>query len=150
MVSRKGVLVDPAKIEAVSNWERPTTPTEVRSFVGLIGYYRRFVQDFAKIVGPLTRLTRKIEKFEWTEKCEESFQELKRRLVSAPVLTLPDGKGEFVIYSDTSHKGLGLLNWKSVLILKSEFKISELKLSELKLSGDIYQEIISGLKETFR
>ncbi|KAL8155572.1 hypothetical protein AgCh_000818 [Apium graveolens] len=74
---------------------------------GLAGYYRRFVQDFAKIAGPLTRLTRNTEKFVWTEKCEESFQEVKRRLVSALVLALPDGKGEFVIYSDISLKGLG-------------------------------------------
>ena len=80
-MSNKGVLVDPTKIEAVSNWERTTTPTEVRSFVGLAGYYRRFMQDFAKIVGPLTRLTRKTEKFVWTEKYEESFQELKKRRV---------------------------------------------------------------------
>ncbi|KAL8098228.1 hypothetical protein AgCh_031109 [Apium graveolens] len=86
---------------------RPTTPTEVRSFVGLVGYYGRFVQDFGKIAGPLTRLTQKTEKFVWTEKYEEIFQELKRRLVSAPVLALPDGKGEFLIYSDASHKGLG-------------------------------------------
>ncbi|KAL8091815.1 hypothetical protein AgCh_034175 [Apium graveolens] len=107
VVSSKGILVDLAKIEVVSNWERPTTPTEVRSFMGLAGYYRRFVQDFAKIAGVLTRLTRKTKKFIWTEKYEESFQELKRRLVSALVLTLPDGKGEFVIYSDASHKGLG-------------------------------------------
>ncbi|KAL8124244.1 hypothetical protein AgCh_012039 [Apium graveolens] len=77
VVSSKGVLVDPAKIEALSNWERPTTPIEVRSFMGLAGYYRRFMQDFAKIAGPLTRLTRKTEKFVWTEKCEENFQELK-------------------------------------------------------------------------
>ncbi|XP_074323763.1 uncharacterized protein LOC141660677 [Apium graveolens] len=95
VVSSEGVLVDPAKIEAVTNWERPTTPTEIRSFLGLAGYYRRFVKDFAKILGPLTRLTRKTEKFVWTEKCEESFQELKRRLVTAPVLALPDGKGDF-------------------------------------------------------
>ncbi|KAL8119802.1 hypothetical protein AgCh_017061 [Apium graveolens] len=107
VINKEGVLVDPSKIEAVSNWERPTTPTEVRSFIGLAGYYRRFVQDFAKIAAPLTRLTRKTEKFEWTEKCENSFQELKKRLVTAPVLALPDGKGDFVIYSDASHKGLG-------------------------------------------
>ncbi|KAL8125862.1 hypothetical protein AgCh_013241 [Apium graveolens] len=106
-INKEGVLVDPSKIEAVSNWERLTIPTEVRSFIGLAGYYRRFVQDFAKIAAPLTRLTRKIEKFEWTEKCENSFQELKKRLVTAPVLALPDGKGDFVIYSDASHKGLG-------------------------------------------
>ncbi|KAL8147279.1 hypothetical protein AgCh_004847 [Apium graveolens] len=98
--------IKPEDIPKTAFRTRPTTPTEVRSFVGLAGYYRRFVQDFAKIAGPLTRLTRKAEKFVWTEKCEESFQELKRRLVSAPVLALPDGKGEFVIYSDTSLKGL--------------------------------------------
>ncbi|KAL8148600.1 hypothetical protein AgCh_005816 [Apium graveolens] len=105
--SKEGILVDPAKIEAVANCEQPSTPTEVRSFIGLAGYYRRFVKDFAKIAGPLTRLTRKTEKFVWLEKCEESFQELKKRLVSAPVLALPDDKGNFVIYSDVSHKGLG-------------------------------------------
>ncbi|KAL8134564.1 hypothetical protein AgCh_009546 [Apium graveolens] len=67
----------------------------------------RFVQDFTKIAAPLTRLTRKTEKFEWTEKCEDIFQELKKRLVTAPVLALPDGKGDFMIYSVASHKGLG-------------------------------------------
>ena len=107
IVSSEGISVDPAKVEAVANWEQPKTPTEVRSFLGLAGYYRRFVQDFSKIAAPLTRLTRKNEKFEWTPKCEESFQELKKRLISAPVLTLPDETGNFVIFSDASHKGLG-------------------------------------------
>ncbi|KAL8115612.1 hypothetical protein AgCh_022203 [Apium graveolens] len=78
VINEEGVLVDPSKTEVVSNWERKTTPTEVRSFIGLAGYYHRFVQDFAKIVAPLTRLTHKNEKFEWIEKCEISFQELKK------------------------------------------------------------------------
>ncbi|XP_063942643.1 uncharacterized protein LOC135150309 [Daucus carota subsp. sativus] len=107
IVSRDGIKVDPAKIEAIMNWERPKTPTEIRSFLGLAGYYRRFVQDFSRIATPLTKLTRKNEKFIWNEKCEESFQELKKRLVSAPVLSLPDDQGNFVIYSDASYKGLG-------------------------------------------
>ena len=107
IVGSEGIRVDPAKIEAVMNWERPKTPTEVRSFMGLARYYRRFVKDFSKIAVPLTILTRKNEKFEWTNKCEKSFQELKQKLVTAPVLALPDDQGDFVIYSDASHKGLG-------------------------------------------
>ncbi|KAL8148668.1 hypothetical protein AgCh_005870 [Apium graveolens] len=94
VVNKEGVLVDPSKIEVISNLERPTTPTEVRSFITLAGYYRRFIQDFSKIATPLTRFTRKTEKFEWMEKCENNFQELKKRLV----------------YSDPSHKGLGKAN----------------------------------------
>ncbi|OKX69894.1 hypothetical protein AXD71_14845, partial [Listeria monocytogenes] len=107
VVSNEGIKVDPSKIEAVLNWDRPRTPTEVRSFLGLAGYYRRFVQDFAKIATPLTKLTRKNEKFIWNERCEESFQELKTRLVTAPVLALPDDQGNFVIFSGASRKGLG-------------------------------------------
>ena len=102
VVSNEGIKVDPSKIEAVMNWDRPRTPTEVRSFLGLAGYYRRFVQDFAKIATPLTKLTRKNDRFIWNEKCEESFQELKTRLVTTPVLALPDDQGNFVIFSNAS------------------------------------------------
>uniref|UniRef100_A0A2N9HUA0 CCHC-type domain-containing protein n=1 Tax=Fagus sylvatica TaxID=28930 RepID=A0A2N9HUA0_FAGSY len=107
VISRDGITVDPSKIEAVVNWVRPTNVSEVRSFLGLAGYYRRFVEGFSCIATPLTRLTRKNAKFEWTNECERSFQELKERLVSAPVLTIPSSSGGFVIYSDASHKGLG-------------------------------------------
>ncbi|BBG96680.1 transposable element gene [Prunus dulcis] len=72
-----------------------------------LGYYRRFVEGFASIAAPLTRLTRKDVAFEWTEECEQSFQELKKRLTTAPVLALPDNAGNFVIYSDASLQGLG-------------------------------------------
>ncbi|KAL8088747.1 hypothetical protein AgCh_038509 [Apium graveolens] len=101
----EGVKVDPIKIEAIISWERPKTPTEVRSFLGLAGYYRKFFKDFSKIARPLTKLTRKNQKFEWNAECEDSFQELKQRLVIAPVLVLPDNQGDFVIFSDASHKG---------------------------------------------
>ena len=73
VVNKEGIKVDPAKIEAVINWERPKTPIEARCFMGLAGNYRRFVQDFAKIATPLTKLTRKNEKFEWTKNCEKSI-----------------------------------------------------------------------------
>ena len=89
VVSTDGIYVDPQKVEAVANWEQPTTVTEVRSFLGLAGYYRRFIEGFSKIAGPLHCLTRKGVKFEWTDMCEGSFQTLKEKLTSAPVLTLP-------------------------------------------------------------
>ena len=107
VISKDGITVNPNKIEAVVNWDRPTNVSEVRSFLGLTGYYRRFVEGFSRIAAPLTQLTWKNVKFEWKEECEKSFQELKQRLVIASVLTIPSGTGSFVIYSDVSHKGLG-------------------------------------------
>ncbi|KAA0060279.1 pol protein [Cucumis melo var. makuwa] len=107
VVSKAGVSVDPAKIEAVTGWTRPSTVSEVRSFLGLVGYYRRFVENFSRIATPLTQLTRKGAPFVWSKACEDNFQNLKQKLVTAPVLTVPDGSGSFVIYSDASKKGLG-------------------------------------------
>ncbi|KAA0060263.1 ty3-gypsy retrotransposon protein [Cucumis melo var. makuwa] len=107
VVSKAGVSVDPAKIEAVTSWPRPSTVSEVRSFLGLAGYYRRFVENFSRITTPLTQLTRKGAPFFWSKTCEDSFQNLKQKLVTAPVLTVPDGSGSFLIYSDASEKGLG-------------------------------------------
>ena len=121
MVSADGIYVDPQKVEAVVYWEQPTTVTEVRSFLGLAGYYRRFIERFSKIAGPLHGLTRKGVKFEWTDRCEESFQTLKQRLSSAPVLTLPEGNEGFEVYSDASHQGLGcvLMQHKRVVAYTS-------------------------------
>ncbi|RVX08770.1 Transposon Tf2-2 polyprotein [Vitis vinifera] len=89
VVSNDGISVDPGKVDAVANWRRPSTVTEIRSFLGLAGYYRRFIEGFSKIALPLTKLTQKGVKFEWSDDCECSFQELKNRLVSAPILTIP-------------------------------------------------------------
>nr|GFC00230.1 reverse transcriptase [Tanacetum cinerariifolium] len=107
IVSAEGITMDPAKVEAITKWPRPTSVTEVRSFLGLAGYYRRFVEGFSRLALPLTKLMRKGENFVWNEEREKSFEELKQRLVSAPVLTLPSGSGGFQIYSDASKKGLG-------------------------------------------
>ncbi|KAA0057152.1 ty3-gypsy retrotransposon protein [Cucumis melo var. makuwa] len=98
---------NPANIEVVTSLPRPSTVSEVCSFLGLAGYYRRFEEDFSCITSSLTQLTRKGSPFVWNPACETSFQELKQKLVSAPVPTVLDGSGSFVIYSDASKKGLG-------------------------------------------
>ena len=86
-MSASGMSVDPEKDEAVMSWERPKSVFEIRSFLGLAGYYRRFIEDFSRIAAPMTRLTRKEVKFDWDDRCEEAFQELKRRLTSALMST---------------------------------------------------------------
>ena len=90
MVSHEGISVDPTKVEVVTNWERPKNVFEVHSFLGLARYYRRFVENFSQIACPMTRLTHKGVNFDWNDKCEESFQELKRRLTTTPVLITPN------------------------------------------------------------
>ncbi|WVZ83914.1 hypothetical protein U9M48_031009 [Paspalum notatum var. saurae] len=107
IITAEGVTVDPEKVEAVMEWPQPTNVSEVRSFIGLAGFYRRFIGGFAKIAKPMTALQKKGARFEWTEACEKSFQELKAKLTSAPVLVLPDIHRDFVIYCDASRQGLG-------------------------------------------
>ncbi|GKC16179.1 putative reverse transcriptase domain-containing protein [Tanacetum coccineum] len=99
----QGIHVDPAKIESIKNWAAPTTPTEIRQFLRLAGYYRRFIEGFSKIAKPLTKLTKKTVKFSWDEDEEEAFQLLKEKLCSTPILALPDGNEDFVVYCDASH-----------------------------------------------
>ncbi|EOY03078.1 Retrotransposon protein, putative [Theobroma cacao] len=107
VVSKDGIQVDSKKIEAVEKWPRPTSVTEIRSFVGLAGYYRRFVKDFSKIVAPLTKLTCKDAKFEWSDAYENSFEKLKACLTIAPVLSLPQGTRGYMVFCDASRVGLG-------------------------------------------
>ncbi|KAJ0578350.1 putative nucleotidyltransferase, Ribonuclease H [Helianthus annuus] len=107
VINKDGVLVDPTKVEAVTNWVPPKNPSEVRSFLGLAGYYRRFIQDFSRIALPLTKLTKKNEKFVWGPEQEKAFQTLRSRLSDAQILTLPKGSEDFVVYTDVSHQGLG-------------------------------------------
>nr|GEY22492.1 putative reverse transcriptase domain-containing protein [Tanacetum cinerariifolium] len=94
-------------IEAVKNWASPTTPTEIRQFVGLTGYYRRFIKDFSKIAKSLTILTQKDKKFVWGEDQKMAFQILKQKLYEAPIIALQEGNDDFVIYCDASIHGLG-------------------------------------------
>ncbi|KAK1679511.1 hypothetical protein QYE76_040359 [Lolium multiflorum] len=107
IISKEGIAVDPSKVAAVTEWEPPKNVGEIRSFLGLAGYYRRFIENFSKIAKPMTELLKKEKKFAWTDACEASFQELKKRLVSAPILCLPDLEKEFQVYCDASHQGLG-------------------------------------------
>lgn len=156
VVSKDGIKVDPAKIEAVSKWEQPKNPTEIRSFLGYAGYYRRFVKDFAKIATLLTKLTRKNEKFIWDEKCEESFQELKKRSVTALVLALPDEGGNFFIYSDASLKGLGcvLMQHDKVIAYASrqlkpheqKYPVHDLELAAIIFALKLWRHYLYGEK----
>ena len=99
--------MDPKKVEVVSNWPRPTNVTEIRSFLGMAGYYRRFVKDFSRISTPMTRLIRKQVKFEWDDICEQSFQKLKDCLTIALVLALPTDQRGMTVYCDAFRVGLG-------------------------------------------
>ena len=103
------VRPEAAKIQAVANFPQPTTKKDVRAFLGLTGYYRRFVPDYAAIALPLTDLTRKAapNTVVWTAECDAAFMELKRRLTSAPVLKSPDFEREFILQTDASERGIG-------------------------------------------
>jgi hypothetical protein len=103
----EGIEVDPSKVEAVSKWKQPSSVCEIRSFLGMVGYYCRFIKGFSSIAEPLTELLKKENKFVWTPKCEESFQDIKKKLITSPVLTLPDIHQSFVIFCDAARQGLG-------------------------------------------
>ncbi|GJZ88120.1 putative reverse transcriptase domain-containing protein [Tanacetum coccineum] len=109
VIDSQGIHVDPAKIKSVKDWESPKTPTEIRQFLGLAGYYRRFIEGFSKIAKSMTKLTQKGVKFDWGDKQEAAFQLLKQKLCSAPILALPEGSEDFVVYCDASHKGVGVV-----------------------------------------
>nr|GFC28881.1 putative reverse transcriptase domain-containing protein [Tanacetum cinerariifolium] len=107
VIDSRGIHVDPAKIESVEDWASPKTPTEIRQFIGLAGYYWRFIEGFSKIAKSITKLTQKGIKYDWGEKEENAFQLIKQKLCSALILALPEGSEDFVVYCDASHKGLG-------------------------------------------
>jgi hypothetical protein len=143
IINSKGIHVDPIKIEAVRNWPPPTTPTEIRSFLGLAGYYRRFIENFSKIALPLTKLTHKNEAFIWNEEQDLAFEILKDKLCHAPVLSLPDGNDDFVVYCDASGKGLGCVlmqRGKVVAYASRQLKIHEINYTvhDLELGAVVF------------
>ncbi|KAJ9536576.1 hypothetical protein OSB04_un000225 [Centaurea solstitialis] len=158
VVNKEGIHVDPAKIEAIKKWEAPKTPTEIRQFLGLAGYYRRFIANFSKIAQPLTTLTQKDKKFMWGEKQEEAFQLLKHKLCNAPILALPEGTDNFVVYCDASHQGLGCVlmqNEKVIAYASRQLKVHEknytthdLELGAVVFALKIWRHYLYGTKCT--
>ncbi|GJW26000.1 putative nucleotidyltransferase, ribonuclease H [Tanacetum coccineum] len=124
----EGIHVDPNKIEAVKNWKPPMTPTEIRSFLSLAGYYRRFITNFSKIAKPLTLLTQKNKKFELDDEQEIAFLTLKDMLCDALILALPEGADDFVVYCDASNQGFGCVLMqrnKVITYVSRQLKIHE-------------------------
>ncbi|KAJ0603514.1 putative nucleotidyltransferase, Ribonuclease H [Helianthus annuus] len=158
VVNENGIHVGPTKIEAIKSWNTPRTPTEVRQFLGLAGYYRRFIENFSKIAQPLTSLTQKDRKFDWGEKQEMAFQTLKDKLCQAPILSLPDGTDDFVVYCDASRQGLGcvLMQREKVIAYASrQLKVHEknytthdLELGAVVFALKIWRHYLYGTKCT--
>ncbi|VDH95429.1 Hypothetical predicted protein [Mytilus galloprovincialis] len=107
VVSENGIKCDPTKIESVKDWPSPTNVSEIKSFLGFAGYYRKFISEFFTIASPLIKLTRKNQSFKWSDECEESFNKLKERLISAPILSFPKDEGLFILDTDASLNGVG-------------------------------------------
>jgi hypothetical protein len=107
VISKGGISVDPRKVQDVLSWKKPMSVSDISSFLGLAGYYQRFIEGFSKISKPMTKLLEKDKQFYWMPTCEASFQELKRRLTTALVLVMPDMDKPFSIYCDASGQGLG-------------------------------------------
>ncbi|GJT93066.1 putative reverse transcriptase domain-containing protein [Tanacetum coccineum] len=156
VVNRDGIHVDPSKVESVKNWKTPESPTEIRSFLGLAGYYRRFIENFSKIAKPLTLLTQKNKAYVWGDKQEEAFQILKEKLCNAPVLALPDGPDDFVVYCDASKQGFGCVlmqQGKVIAYASRQLKIHEnnytthdLELGAVVFALKIWRHYLYGTK----
>ncbi|GJY36214.1 reverse transcriptase domain-containing protein [Tanacetum coccineum] len=156
VINGNGIHVNPSKIEAVKNWKAPRTLTEVRSFLGLAGYYRRFIEKFSKIAKSLTILTQKSKTFDWGEEHELAFQTLKDKLCNVPILALPDGPEDFVVYCDASGIGLGCVliqRGKLIAYASRQLKIHEknytthdLELGAVVFALKIWRHYLYGTK----
>jgi hypothetical protein len=126
IISKDGIVVDPENIEAIREWSAPKNVTEVRSFMGLVGYYKRFITGFLRTTHPITSLQRKEKKFQWTEDCERSFQKLKQLLTSAPILRIADSNEDFVVCTDACKEGLGgVLSYNGFIIFYESINLKE-------------------------
>src|SRR3989442_1410856 len=158
VISANGIEVDSRKVEAVQNWPQLRSTTDIRSFLGMAGYYRRFIEGFSLIAAPMTKLLRKDVPFVWSEACQHSFDQLKEKLTTAPVLTIPSGTGGFVIYSDASLLGLGcvLMQRGNVIAYASRqlrtheksYPVHDLELAAVIFALKIWRHYLYG--ETFQ
>jgi hypothetical protein len=148
------VAVDLSKVEVVQNWTRPKNVSEVRSFLGLAGYYRRFIMNFSQIALPFTRIIRKDMAFEWNEEYEKSFRTLKKKLTQAPVLTIPDPEKKYIVFCDSSSKGLGcvLMQGDSVIAYASRqlktheenYATHDLELAAIVFASKVWRHHLYG------
>ncbi|GJX54450.1 putative reverse transcriptase domain-containing protein [Tanacetum coccineum] len=156
VIDHSGVRVEPTKIEAIKSWAAPTTPTEVRQFLRLAGYYRRFIEGFSLISKPLTKLTQKDKKYKWGKEEEEAFQTLKQKLCSAPILALPEGMEDFVVYCDASLKGYGAVLMqrekviayacKQVKVHEENYTTHDLELGAVVFALRLWRHYLYGTK----
>jgi hypothetical protein len=107
IINREGLVIDPKKVTTILDWKAPKDVRGINSFIGMANYYRRFIEGFSKIVGPMTALLAKKVEFKWTLACQKSFETLKEKLTTTPVLILPDVHKPFSVYCDASYTGLG-------------------------------------------
>jgi hypothetical protein len=156
IISNGGIAVDPAKVKEIMEWRVPTIVTEIWSFLGLAGHYRRFIEGFSKIAKPMTSLLEKGREFKWDEKCQESFDQLKERLMSPPVLIMPDLQKGFDIYCDACGQGLGcvlmqeghVIAYASHQLRKHElnYPTHDLELAAIVHALKIWRHYIMGTK----
>jgi hypothetical protein len=154
IISEGGISVDPSKVKDVLSWRTPQNVFDIRSFLGLAGYYRRFIEGFSKISKPMMELLAKGKTFEWMPRCEASFQELKKRPTTALVLTMPDMEKPFLIYCDASDQGLGceLMQYDHVVVYVSrqlrkheeKYSIHDLELAAVVHALKIWRHYIIG------
>ncbi|KAI3522357.1 hypothetical protein L1887_00076 [Cichorium endivia] len=158
LVNQNGIMVDPTKVEIVLKWEVPKTPSEIRSFLGLAGYYRRFIQDFSKIAVPLTQLTKKGVAFKWGNNQQRAFETLRQKLCEAPVLTLPEGVEDMVVYCDASLHGLGAVLMQRGKVIayasrqlkphETRYRTHDLELGAVVFALKIWRHYLYGVKCT--
>jgi hypothetical protein len=155
IISKGGISVDPAKVTSIVGWKIPSTVSDVWSFLGLAGYYWRFIEGFSKIAKPMTSLLEKGKEFKWTWECQESFNQLRFKLMAAPVLIMPDLQKSFDIYCDASRQGLGcvlmqghVITYTSCQLRKHElnYPTHDLELAAVVHALKIWRHYIMGTK----